>query len=393
MTTINVLNVTTLVPIKEIKYKADENDILFLYASKAMEFDLPERYSFIFTLPYSNFILGLLKPKWREYRCVGRMRKIVVLNCEVFPFPIIAAPMLFRCKELLLRLTLVFFGKRLRRIVGEVKPMVLHAHSVYFDAYLAKVIASFIGIPYVVTVRELPDYFDPLVQKNLESASKLICLNTPTANLVSRLYSLPSEILIHGIEENFFTKEDGRNCDDVLRFVTVCRLLPLKNIDRVVRALESVDFEFMFDIIGEGPESQLIKDTIADCGLDDKVNMLGRVDHEHLPSILPTYDCFIMPSYPEALGRVYFEAMASKVVVVGVAGTGIDGFIKDGEEGFILSSVETMTIKIMLDRIHENRHNLKKMKEKAQQTAMEYSWEKVCNSLHDIYSDSVNGRI
>ena len=47
------------------------------------------------------------------------------------------------------------------------------------------------------------------------------------------------------------------------------------------------------------------------------------------------WKCFVMVSSREAFGLVYVEAMAKGLIVIGTKGQGIDGVVKDGENGFL----------------------------------------------------------
>lgn len=61
-----------------------------------------------------------------------------------------------------------------------------------------------------------------------------------------------------------------------------------------------------------------------------------------------------MPSYPEGFGIVYLEAMASGCVTIGTKGEGIDGFIRDGENGFLVPPDDVDAIVQTIDRCFQS---------------------------------------
>src|SRR5690606_32504327 len=95
---------------------------------------------------------------------------------------------------------------------------------------------------------------------------------------------------------------------------------------------------FIFDIYGDGPEKEALEALVSKLGLSDRIFFKGYIANQILPEILIQYDIFMMPSYPETLGRVYFEAMACGLPVIGSVGTGIDGLIEDGVQGFLVDT-------------------------------------------------------
>lgn len=60
-------------------------------------------------------------------------------------------------------------------------------------------------------------------------------------------------------------------------------------------------------------------------------------------------DIFILPSVGETFGMVYLEAMASGCITIGTKGDGIDGFIRDKQNGFLTLPVSTEIRKLLLN--------------------------------------------
>ena len=61
-------------------------------------------------------------------------------------------------------------------------------------------------------------------------------------------------------------------------------------------------------------------------------------------------DIFILPSEKETFGMVYLEAMGCGCITVGTKNDGIDGIIKNNENGFLIEP-DIIAIKLMLERI------------------------------------------
>ncbi len=94
-----------------------------------------------------------------------------------------------------------------------------------------------------------------------------------------------------------------------------------------------------------------------------EVVFMGHLSHEEVLKKMSESDIFILPSVNETFGMVYLEAMAEGCITVCTKGDGIDGIIKDSENGFLteVDKVEE-TIQRILDykdknAILENTYN------------------------------------
>ncbi|MBR2525807.1 glycosyltransferase family 4 protein [bacterium] len=112
--------------------------------------------------------------------------------------------------------------------------------------------------------------------------------------------------------------------------ITCANLIPRKNIDKLILALNNMP-EIALTVIGSGKEYNKLK------GIAGKnVYFTGHLEHSEVIAKMKKSDIFILPSENETFGMVYLEAMASGCVTVGVKNDGIDGIIKDGDNGFLI---------------------------------------------------------
>ena len=122
-----------------------------------------------------------------------------------------------------------------------------------------------------------------------------------------------------------------------LKIVSLCRLLKWKNIDKVFLALEQLDGDFIYDIYGEGPDQARLQNILSTLKIRDKVHFKGYLAYQEVPETLVRYDLFVLPSFREMFGRVYIEAMACGLPVIGAKNCGIDGYIENGVQGFLVN--------------------------------------------------------
>ena len=379
-----ILVLTNILPVSTISRKKNENNILLETEDQILSFKSGLKFTYIFSLPRTFSFLTLFKKRWKEYNTLQKAKFYNLKNRKIFVLGIIQLPFILSFRNILYDLSYWLDKEYIAEIIKKTRPEIIHAQDADFNAYLAKKIGKEYDIPYIVTLRYVNIVKDKLIQRNLNSAVKLIALSPTQVKDASRITHKKIDLVPHGIDANFFVKRDLKQAMTPLKFVVIARLLPLKNIDKVINALSVIDEDFIFDIYGDGQEFNRLQEIIEANGMESKVFLKGRVSNSKLPNILPNYDMFIMPSYPETLGRVYFEAMGCGLPVMATKNTGIDGIITDGIEGFLVQPTqESITECIM--KIVNNPDILTKMGIMAHKTAKNYSWERISNKYYEIY--------
>ena len=92
---------------------------------------------------------------------------------------------------------------------------------------------------------------------------------------------------------------------------------------------------FVINFIGEGKEMENLKALTSKYSLYDHVHFWGRIPREQVIRIMNETDCFIMVSKFETFGLVYLEAMAKGCITIASKNEGMDGIIRNGENGFL----------------------------------------------------------
>ena len=107
--------------------------------------------------------------------------------------------------------------------------------------------------------------------------------------------------------------------DDVTTFITVGRLSPEKNQERLIRAFASVHTKnpaTRLVIVGSGPLEQNLSTLVATLGLDSSVIFTGLQRNPH--AIMARADCFVLSSDYEGQPMVILEALVLKLPIVTV---------------------------------------------------------------------------
>jgi glycosyltransferase involved in cell wall biosynthesis len=112
---------------------------------------------------------------------------------------------------------------------------------------------------------------------------------------------------------------------------------------RVARARPDVQFV----MVGDGELRSEVETELRGCGLVSSVHLLGW--RRDVAEILRCLDVFALTSLWEGLPRVYLEALASGVPIVGTRVDGADEVIRDGVNGYLLKpgDVDGLSVRVL----------------------------------------------
>lgn len=133
-----------------------------------------------------------------------------------------------------------------------------------------------------------------------------------------------------------------------LRLLYAGQLIPLKNVDCLIRAFARLSFDAELTIIGDGPLQKQLK---ALAGDDPRITFTGWLQREAVIQSMKEADVFAMVSSPETYGMVYLEAMAQGCLAIASRGEGFDGLIRDGENGFLCAPGDEEELLRVLERV------------------------------------------
>ncbi len=127
--------------------------------------------------------------------------------------------------------------------------------------------------------------------------------------------------------------------NEVLHFITVGRLAPWKNIDKIIQAMAILNekgFNFIFNIVGSGPLNEKLKILVKELKLENKIFFLGQKNTEELNKIYLDSDIYIQASGYEGLPHVILEAINFNLSIISTPVGGTNEILLDGKNGWIL---------------------------------------------------------
>lgn len=185
---------------------------------------------------------------------------------------------------------------------------------------------------------------------------------------------------------------DGR----AVQLVSVANLEVGKGIDLAIRALARLRDEgqasWSFRIVGAGAERGPLGRLVTDLALGDHVTFEGAVANARVMQILAECDVLVLPSYREAFGIAYLEAMATGLLAIGVEGQGPSQFIRHGETGLLVAPRSADAVADALRPILKGERVRYRdiATAGAKEARRNWSWERHARSLDGVIGEAIH---
>ncbi len=151
----------------------------------------------------------------------------------------------------------------------------------------------------------------------------------PNEKIYPFSYFMPDSIL----ENSLLERSQGR-----FRFVFAGRLIPLKRVDWLIRALgELSNDDFELWVVGAGAEEASLR-LLAASVLGDRVRWFGQLPSPDVPSVIAQADCLVLPSIHDGWGAVASEALMVGTPVICSDACGVAGVVLNSGHGGVFSS-------------------------------------------------------
>ena len=135
--------------------------------------------------------------------------------------------------------------------------------------------------------------------------------------------TVPAQMIANGVDTDFWSPGPAKDREADL-LVAAGRLIPFKGFDVLLEALARAPAsKGRLALAGEGTLEGDLRRRIAELGLQDRVELVGRLDRHGLRALFRRGSMFVMPSHREGMPLVLLEAMASGLPIVATPVGGI----------------------------------------------------------------------
>lgn len=238
---------------------------------------------------------------------------------------------------------LYYLGSKriIKKIIKQENIVLIDAHTFKIQGYVAAILSKKYQIKTYVTLhgtsfnRNLNTKNGrkqiKWVSKNIDS---YICVSNKIYNQLDKLEIKNKKVIYDGINPENITRNNNN--------YNICSggsLINLKNFDIVIKAFSKISEKYKdarLTIFGEGPKKAELQALTKELQIESKVEFVGFLKNTEVYKLLSNTNIFCLLSKPEGFGIVYSEAMYCGCITIGTKGEGIDGYIKDNENGFLI---------------------------------------------------------
>lgn len=169
--------------------------------------------------------------------------------------------------------------------------------------------------------------------------------------------------------------------------LSIAELIPRKNYMQVIKALETIpkDINLRYLIVGNGEQSDELKQYVKLKRLEDKIKFLGY--RSDVPNILALSDFLILTSKHEGLTKCLMEAMAAGKPIIASNVRGNKELIVDGINGYIVPLDDIEKTREAIIKLACEKDTRISMGLQGQKLILDYSLDKVLEEMDEIYTE------
>lgn len=161
-------------------------------------------------------------------------------------------------------------------------------------------------------------------------------------------------------------------------YITTARLAKAKHIDALIKVANA--HKIPLKIVGKGRDAQYLRSIAG-----STVTFLDSVKDNEFDTLYANAKAFLFASRDEEFGIAIVEAMGRGLPVIALSSGGVPEIVKDGENGFLFSSLESDTMYKKIQQLEAlSDADYQAMKKQAHHSAQQFSYENFKNQIQEF---------
>jgi len=224
----------------------------------------------------------------------------------------------------------------------------LHTHFISTPADVAELVSCLAGLPFSISAHAKDIYLsnaEDLRRKMSAARFTVTCTDFNCRTLRAIAPGVNVQRMYHGIDHAVFHPRRRLVHGAIPLILSVGRLREKKGLDTLIEAcqlLRARAVPFRCEMVGYGEEQERLQALITSHGLDEQVQLTGKLARDGVIERYAHASVYVQPSRVAADGdrdgipNVLLEAMAMGVPVVATNVSGIPELVSDGRNGLLI---------------------------------------------------------
>ena len=289
-----------------------------------------------------------------------------------------------------------FVGKSTKKIISKFCPDAIITSCIHpfgtYSKYIQKYInMPILGIPEGSEVLTYPDLYpgwNSIKRTINKNCDIIISVSNSMRNTLTNKRNLKNVVVINnGYDKELFyyTTKKINNKNDVV-IVSVGYFGHVKGHDILLNAMKLLDDNFHLILIGEGGLYEKYLKFIVENNLNNRIKMIGRIDHSQLKYYLDKADIFCMPSRFEGLPAAPLEAMACGIPVVATNAGELPNIIINGFNGYLCENDSPKLLAKSIEKAAREQWDYANIAKWAEEN---YSWKRWAERITEIVKENI----
>lgn len=344
--------------------------------------------------------LALLGGKLRRHASIPE--KYNYKGLKVFSPPCLWARKIIKNPELKYTVFRVSAENYLNRVLEDFRPDILYALDPSMEGRLAAELGKKQNIPVVLIEHSMPKFYNDLYGRGTyEEIYKKVVKDVSGIVFVSEMQRRAFQwatdgqkreiTIMNGFVHEKTKADPGIFRGNVLKLICIGYLEERKGYPVLFQALQmykrNYGAGFHLTVIGDGMERAAYERMVQDYGIAENVEFTGLIPHDEVYEKLNDSDIFVLPSYGEALGIAYLEAMDCGLPVIGTKGEGIADIVANGENGILISKNNSTELCEAIWGLASNPERAREIAWRGQKTVKDLTWERNAEKLKNFFRE------
>ena len=265
------------------------------------------------------------------------------------------------------------------------RPDIIHVHFAVPAGALAWALSKLTGIPYMLTTHlgDVPGgvsektnewfrFVFPFTPPIWKDACCVIAVSNYTRMLAEKHYDVDIDVIYNGIDLTVSNYGDIQ-LHTPPKIVFAGRFMEQKNPLQVVNVLAKIkNLEWECAMLGDGPLLDGVKKIVAKHEMENRFTFSGWVTSQEVLDWFEKSDILFLPSLSEGLPVVGIQALVKGLAVVASDVGGFVDMVEDGENGFLVSPYDEVSLMNALQSLLTDAKKLRRARHRSREIARKF---------------------